>query len=193
MLYKMPGDDWQKFANLRLMYSYMFTHPGTKLLFMGDEFGQTSEWNFRSELDWHLLVHESHQGLQQFVKELNHLYRSESALYIKQFDYYGFEWINLSDHEISVLSYLRKGYKPEEDILIILNMTPVAREHYAMGLEGGGEWQEILNSDDSRFFGSGVVNTGILTAQDGPHHGKSHVLRLRIPPLGATILKRIIR
>ena len=193
MLYKMPGDDWQKFANLRLMYSYMFTHPGTKLLFMGDEFGQTSEWNFRSELDWHLLVHESHQGLQQFVKELNHLYRSESALYIKQFDYYGFEWINLSDHEISVLSYLRKGYKPEEDILIILNMTPVAREHYAMGLEGGGEWREILNSDDSRFFGSGVVNTGILTAQDGPHHGKSHVLRLRIPPLGATILKRIIR
>ncbi|SDG93935.1 1,4-alpha-glucan branching protein GlgB [Chitinophaga filiformis] len=193
MLYKMPGDDWQKLANLRLMYSYMFTHPGTKLLFMGDEFGQTSEWNFRSELDWHLLVHESHQGLQKFVKELNHLYRSEPALYIKQFDYYGFEWINLSDHEISVLSYLRKGYKPEEDILIILNMTPVAREHYAMGLEGGGEWREILNSDDSRFFGSGVVNTGILTAQHEPYHGKSHVLRLRIPPLGATILKRIIR
>ncbi len=193
MLYKMPGDDWQKLANLRLMYSYMFTHPGTKLLFMGDEFGQTSEWNFRSELDWHLLVHESHQGLQKFVKELNHLYRSEPALYIKQFDYYGFEWINLSDHEISVLSYLRKGYKPEEDILIILNMTPVAREHYAMGLEGGGEWREILNSDDSRFFGSGVVNTGILTAQHEPYHGKSHVLRLRVPPLGATILKRIIR
>ena len=193
MLYKMPGDDWQKFANLRLMYSYMFTHPGTKLLFMGDEIGQTSEWNFRSELDWHLLVHESHQGLQRFVKELNHLYRSEPALYIKQFDYYGFEWINLSDHEISVLSYLRKGYKPEEDILIILNMTPAAREHYAMGLEGGGEWREILNSDDSRFFGSGVINTGILTAQHEPFNGKSHVLRLRIPPLGATILKRIIR
>lgn len=193
MLYKMPGDDWQKLANLRLMYSYMFTHPGTKLLFMGDEFGQTSEWNFRSELDWHLLVHESHQGLQQFVKELNHLYRSEPALHIKQFDYYGFEWINLSDHEISVLSYLRKGYKREEDILIILNMTPVAREHYAMGLEGGGEWREILNSDDSRFFGSGVVNTGILTAQEEPFHGKSHVLRLRIPPLGATILRRVIR
>jgi len=193
MLYKMPGDDWQKLANLRLMYSYMFTHPGTKLLFMGDEFGQTSEWNFRSELDWHLLVHESHQGLQQFVKELNHLYRSEPALYIKQFDYYGFEWINLNDQEICVLSYLRKGYKPEEDILIILNMTPVAREHYAMGLEGGGEWREILNSDDSRFFGSGVVNTGILTAQEEPFHGKSHVLRLRIPPLGAAILRRVIR
>ncbi|PSL23419.1 1,4-alpha-glucan branching protein GlgB [Chitinophaga ginsengisoli] len=193
MLYKMPGDDWQKLANLRLMYSYMFTHPGTKLLFMGDEFGQTSEWNYRSELDWHLLVHESHQGLQAYVKELNHLYRSQPALYIKQFDYYGFEWINLNDQEISVVSYLRKGFKQEEDILVILNMTPVPREDYALGLERGGEWQEILNSDDSRFFGSGVVNTGILTAQDGPHHGKSHVLRLRIPPLGATILKRIIR
>ncbi|UPK67676.1 1,4-alpha-glucan branching protein GlgB [Chitinophaga filiformis] len=191
MLYKMPGDDWQKFANLRLMYSYMFTHPGTKLLFMGDEFGQTSEWNFRSELDWHLLVHSSHQGLKEFVKELNHLYRSEPALYIKQFDYYGFEWINLSDYDISVLSYLRKGYKPEEDILIILNMTPIPREHYAMGLEGGGKWREILNSDDSRFFGSGVVNTGILSAAEEPFNGKSHVLRLRIPPLGATILKRV--
>jgi 1,4-alpha-glucan branching enzyme len=193
MLYKMPGDDWQKLANLRLMYSYMFTHPGTKLLFMGDEFGQTSEWNYRSELDWHLLVHASHQGLQTFVKELNHLYTSEPALYLKQFDYYGFEWINVSDHEISVLSYLRKGYKPEEDILVILNMTPIAREDYALGLERGGEWREILNSDDSRFFGSGVVNTGILTAQDEPFHGKSHVLRLRIPPLGATILRRVIR
>jgi 1,4-alpha-glucan branching enzyme len=192
MLYKMPGDDWQKFANLRLMYSYMFTHPGTKLLFMGDEIGQTSEWNFRSELDWHLLVHRSHQGLQQFVKELNHLYRSEPALYIKQFDYYGFEWVNISDHENSILAYLRKGYKPEDDVLVVFNMTPVAREDYALGIENGGKWQEILNSDDSRFFGSGVINTGVLEAQEGPFHGKSHALHLRIPPLGANILKRVI-
>lgn len=191
MLYKMPGDDWQKFANLRLMYSYMFTHPGTKLLFMGDEFGQTTEWNFKSELDWHLLQHVSHQGLQQFVKELNHLYTSEKALYIKQFDYFGFEWVNLADQEICVLAYLRKGFKPEEDILVILNMTPVPHEDYALGVEGGGEWQEVLNSDDSRFFGSGVVNTGILKAQEQSYRGKGHVLKLRVPPLGASILKRV--
>jgi 1,4-alpha-glucan branching enzyme len=191
MLYKMPGDDWQKHANLRLMYSYMFTHPGTKLLFMGCEFGQTSEWDFRSELDWNLLQHTSHQGLKEYVKALNQLYKTEPALYIKQFDYYGFEWVNVSDYENSVLAYMRKSYKPEDDILVILNMTPVAREGYGLGIEGGGKWQEILSSDDSRFFGSGVVNTGVLEAQEGPFNGKSHSLHLRVPPLAAAILKRV--
>lgn len=190
MMYKMPGDDWQKLANLRLMYSYMFTHPGTKLLFMGDEFGQTTEWNYKSELDWHLLDHISHQGLQQYVKALNHLYTSEPALYIKQFEYYGFEWVNVSDHENSILAYMRKSYHSKEDILVVLNMTPVAHEQYLLGIDGEGQWKEILNSDDTRFFGSGVINTGVLTAGESPVNGKSHALPLRIPPLGASIFKR---
>lgn len=193
MMYKMPGDDWQKLANLRLMYSYMFTHPGTKLLFMGDEFGQTTEWNYKSELDWHLLEHLSHQGLQRYVKALNHLYTSEPALYIKQFEYYGFEWVNVSDYDNSILAYLRKSYKPEEDMLIVLNMTPAAHELYQLGIDGGGTWQEILNSDHAEFFGSGVVNAGILEAQALPLNGKTHSLQLRIPPLGASIFKRAIK
>ncbi|SFO68700.1 1,4-alpha-glucan branching enzyme [Chitinophaga sp. YR627] len=193
MMYKMPGDDWQKLANLRLMYSYMFTHPGTKLLFMGDEFGQTTEWNFKSELDWHLLEHQSHQGLQRYVKALNHLYTSEPALYIKQFEYYGFEWVNVSDFDNSILAYLRKSYKPEEDMLIVLNMTPAAHELYQLGIDGGGTWKEILNSDQEEFFGSGVVNTGLLEAQELPLNGKTHALQLRIPPLGAAIFKRAIK
>jgi 1,4-alpha-glucan branching enzyme len=190
MMYKMPGDDWQKLANVRLMYSYMFTHPGTKLLFMGDEFGQTTEWNYKSELDWHLLEHASHQGLQKYVKALNQLYTSEPALYIKQFEYYGFEWVNVSDYENSVLAYLRKSYKQEEDILIVLNMTPRAHEHYLLGIDAAGRWTEILNSDDTRFFGSGVVNTGILTAENAPLNGQNYALALRLPPLGAAIFKR---
>ncbi|MBW8687713.1 1,4-alpha-glucan branching protein GlgB [Chitinophaga rhizophila] len=190
MMYKMPGDDWQKLANVRLMYSYMFTHPGTKLLFMGDEFGQTTEWNYKSELDWHLLDHLSHQGLQQYVKALNHLYTSEPALYIKQFEYYGFEWVNVSDYDNSVLAYLRKSYKPEEDILIVLNMKPVSHEHYELGIDGGGRWKEILNSDDTAFFGSGVTNSGKLQTREEPLNGKSHSLSMRVPPLGAAIFKR---
>lgn len=193
MMYKMPGDDWQKLANLRLMYSYMFTHPGTKLLFMGDEFGQTTEWNFKSELDWHLLEHQSHQGLQRYVKALNHLYTSEPALYIKQFEYYGFEWVNVSDYDNSIIAYLRKSYKPEEDMLIVLNMTPAAHELYQLGIDGAGTWKEILNSDHEEFFGSGVVNTGLLETQGLPMNGKTHSLQLRIPPLGATIFKRAIK
>ncbi|MVT12458.1 1,4-alpha-glucan branching protein GlgB [Chitinophaga tropicalis] len=191
MLYKMPGDDWQKLANLRLMYSYMFTHPGTKLLFMGDEFGQTSEWNFRSELDWHLMQYVSHQGLKQFVKELNHLYTSTPALYIKQFEYYGFEWVSLNDHEQCVVAYMRKGMTAQEDILVVLNMTPVARENYILGIDGNGSWKEILNSDDKRFFGSGVINTGEIEAKEESYNGKSHRIQLRIPPLGATILAKV--
>jgi 1,4-alpha-glucan branching enzyme len=191
MLYKMPGDDWQKFANLRLMYGYMFTHPGTKLLFMGDEFGQTSEWNFRSELDWHLLRHQSHQGLKQWVQELNHLYTSTPALYVKQFEYFGFEWVSTSDYDNSVLAYLRKGMTQKEDLLIILNMTPAAHEHYMLGLDTPGDWKEVLNSDDSRFFGSGVVNTGVIVNYHQHYNGKDHTLILRLPPLGVTILKRV--
>ncbi|SFD50410.1 1,4-alpha-glucan branching enzyme [Chitinophaga sp. CF118] len=190
MLYKMPGDDWQKFANARLMYSYMFTHPGTKLLFMGDEFGQTSEWNFRSELDWHLMKHESHQGLQRFVKALNNLYTSYPALYAKQFEYYGFEWVIISDYDNCVLGYKRKGLAPEDDLLIVLNMTPIPREDYLIGMEEEGTWTEILNSDAPQFFGSGVMNTSPVTTQKEFFNGKNYTIKLRLPPLGAAIFKR---
>jgi 1,4-alpha-glucan branching enzyme len=190
MLYKMPGDDWQKFANARLMYSYMFTHPGTKLLFMGDEFGQTSEWNFRSELDWFLLEHESHQGLQNFVKALNHLYTSHPALYVKQFEYYGFEWVIVSDYDNCVLAYKRKGFEPEDDLLVVLNMTPVPRENYLVAMAEEGTWTEILNSDDPQFFGSGVMNTSPVKTRQQFYNGKDYTLELRLPPLGATIFKK---
>lgn len=190
MLYKMPGDDWQKFANARLMYSYMFTHPGTKLLFMGDEFGQTSEWNFRSELDWFLLKHESHQGLQNFVKALNHLYTSQPALYEKQFEYYGFEWVIVSDYDNCVLAYKRKGFEPEDDLLVVLNMTPVPRENYLVAMAEEGTWTEVLNSDDPQFFGSGVMNTSPFKTRKQFYNGKDYTLELRLPPLGAIILKK---
>jgi len=190
MLYKMPGDDWQKFANLRLMYSYMFTHPGTKLLFMGDEFGQTSEWNFRSELDWFLLKHASHQGLQHFVKALNHLYTSQPALYVKQFDYYGFEWVIVSDYDNCVLAYKRKGADPKDDLLIVLNMTPVPRENYLVAMAEEDSWTEILNSDDPQFFGSGVMNISPVKTRKQFYNGKEYTLELRLPPLGAAIFKK---
>ncbi len=189
MLYKMPGDDWQKFANLRLLYSYMFTHPGTKLMFMGDEFGQTSEWNYKTELDWHLLKYTPHKGLQDFVRDVNKLYTGSPALYEQQFDGAGFEWITVNDYDNCVLAYLRKGIRPDDVLLVVLNMTPVPREGYLVGVPLGGQWQEILNSDDPKYYGSGVVNTGMQTAVKQLYNGKDYTLSLRVPPLGATILQ----
>jgi len=191
MVYKMPGDDWQKFANLRLMYGYMFTHPGTKLLFMGDEFGQTQEWNYKSELNWHLLEHPTHLGAQRFVKELNHLYTSEPALYLKQFDPEGFEWINANDYENSVLVYMRKGANIKDNLIVVLNMTPTAREEYLLGIPIPGTWKEILNSDDPRFYGSGVINTAPIAANKQEYNGKEYTITLRVPPLGITVMKQI--
>lgn len=189
MIYKMPGDEWQKFANLRLMYGYMFTHPGTKLLFMGAEFAQTQEWNFKSELEWHLLKFVPHQGIQQFVKDINKLYRTEPALFIKQFEQDGFEWVSTADHDNSILAYLRKGTKREDTLLVVLNMTPVAHEHYLLGTNTAGTWKELFNSDDPVYYGSGVLNTSPLTTQKQPYNGKEYTLLLRLPPLGALIMK----
>lgn len=187
MIYKMPGDDWQQFANLRLMYSYMFTHPGTKLLFMGNEIGDTKEWNYKTELGWDLLKHKTHEGLQQYVKALNKLYTSEPILYKTQFDVNSFEWINANDQENSVLVYARKS-PAGEVILIALNMTPVAREDYPVAIPWKNSFKEILNSDAAAYYGSNVVNTGTLKPQPGKY-GQPYDLLLRLPPLGATILK----
>ncbi|MEO6672183.1 MAG: 1,4-alpha-glucan branching protein GlgB [Ginsengibacter sp.] len=189
MLYKMPGDEWQKFANLRLLYSYMYTHPGAKLLFMGNEFGQTTEWNYKSELDWHVLEYDGHKMLQECVKDLNHLYSNEPALYENQFDTSGFEWIDLNHRSECIVVYRRKGEKKKNDMLIILNMTPVVRNNWKVYAHGKDEWQEIFNSDYKKYWGTGdVLNPSpIVTLVD--KKSKLFEINLHLPALGAIILK----
>ena len=186
---KMPGDEWQKFANLRLLFTYMFTHPGTNLLFMGGEFGQTSEWNFAKGLEWWLLEHGYHRGVQSLVKSLNHLYKTEGALFDKQFSHEGFEWIDTSDRENSIVVYARKGNKHKDQLIIVLNMTPIPRTNYRIGVPMQGVWQEVLNSDDTQFGGSGKVNDSALFADEIAWQGKAYSLSITIPPLGGVILK----
>ncbi|HEY6083423.1 MAG TPA: 1,4-alpha-glucan branching protein GlgB, partial [Chitinophagaceae bacterium] len=191
LIYKMPGDEWQKFANLRLLYIYMFTHPGTKLLFMGGEFGQTAEWNYKSELQWSLLQYEPHKGLQKLVKDLNHLYSSEAALYETQFDAEGFEWIDITDYQQSVIVYCRKGNKGKSRLIIALNLTPVPRENYKIGIPASIEWKEILNSDAGEYWGSGIANSGVIAAKKEKFKDKTHSLTLHLPPLGGVVLKEL--
>ncbi|MBX9734061.1 MAG: 1,4-alpha-glucan branching protein GlgB, partial [Chitinophagaceae bacterium] len=181
MLYKMPGDEWQKFANLRLLYTYMFTHPGAKLLFMGDEFGATQEWNYKSELQWELLNFVSHGGMKYCVQQLNHLYRNQPALYEKQFEPGGFEWVDLNHRSDSVIAYKRKGKKDADDVLVILNMTPVVRENWEVHVHGKAKWKEIFSSDAKEYWGSGdVFNPDIkVTATD--KKAKWYKLQIHLP------------
>ncbi|WP_405413765.1 1,4-alpha-glucan branching protein GlgB [Maribacter sp. Asnod1-A12] len=188
LVYRMPGDEWQRFANLRLLFGYMFTHPGTKLMFMGGEFGQTAEWNFEQSLDWHLLQYDGHKGIQDFVKDLNHLYKSSPALYEKQFSPDGFQWIDYGDHENSVLTYVRKGHDEENDLIIACNFTPVPRENYRIGNPKKGKLKEVLNSDDTKYGGGGNLNSKIK-ASTKPSHGYKKSFEITIPPLGIVILK----
>ncbi|PWJ59094.1 1,4-alpha-glucan branching enzyme [Dyadobacter jejuensis] len=190
LVMKMPGDEWQRFANLRLMFAFMFTHPGTKLMFMGGEFGQTSEWNFEQSLDWHLLEFAPHKGMKEYVKSLNALYRSEPALYEHSFSPEGFEWIDTQDRENSVLVYARKAIDETENLVIVLNLTPVPRPNYRVGVLAAGEWEEIFNSDSEAFFGSNSINTGKITATQEAWHGRKESIQLDLPPLGAIVLKR---
>jgi 1,4-alpha-glucan branching enzyme len=189
ILGRMPGDEWQKFANLRLLYSYMFTHPGTKLLFMGAEFGQSSEWNFESSLDWHLLQYPFHEGIKKVITKLNKLYKTEPALHEKQFSQDGFEWINYSDHENAVMSFIRKGNNPEDDLIVVLNFTQVVRENYRIGLPKSGKLSEIFNSDAADFGGSGVKNTKKLSIETNPYDGKEYSTALLLPPLSVVVFK----
>jgi 1,4-alpha-glucan branching enzyme len=189
MIYKMPGDDWQKFANLRLMYTYMFTHPGGKLLFMGNEFGSTTEWNYKSELPWDLLQYDSHRSLRDCVRDLNHLLVNEPALYENQFTIYGFEWIDLNHKDESVMVYRRKGKKQEQDILVVLNMTPVVRNNWKIYARGKESWKEIFNSDDKKYWGTGdVFNPEILTTLVDKNEN-IYEINLHLPPLGAVVLR----
>lgn len=189
LLGRMPGDDWQKFANLRLLYGYMFAQPGKKLLFMGGEFGQWNEWYHETSLDWHLLQYPPHQGIQKIVSDLNRLYRTEPALHEQDSDPTGFEWIGCDDKASSVLVFIRRSKSFKETILVALNFTPVPRFDYLVGAPQGGWWKEILNSDAKEYGGSGLGNLGKVQAQPLSVHGRLYSLKLTLPPLAAVFLK----
>jgi 1,4-alpha-glucan branching enzyme len=189
LLGKMPGDTWQKFANLRALYGYMYGQPGKKLLFMGGEFGQWREWNHDDSLDWHLLENPPHAGLSRWVEELNALYRREPALHELDFDPAGFEWVDCNDAEQSVLTFLRKGRSTGDIMLVVCNFTPVPRHNYRVGVPRGGFWREVLNSDAPEYGGSGQGNIGGVTAAPISAHGRLHTLTVVVPPL-ATVFFR---
>ncbi len=188
LLDKMPGDNWQKFANLRLLYGYMFGHPGKKLLFMGGEFGQWDEWNFEKSLDWHLLEHDDHQKLLLWLKDLNKFYKSEPALHELDFERLGFEWLDIQDWDKSVISWTRRARSPDRLVAIICNFTPVARKGYRLGVPRGGRWKEILNSDALEYGGSGAGNLGGVDAESHPYHRRSYSISITLPPLGCIFL-----
>jgi 1,4-alpha-glucan branching enzyme len=189
MIRKMPGDDWQKFANLRLLYGYMFGHPGKKLLFMGDEIGQWAEWNHDASVDWHLLEYPFHAGLLRWVRDLNTFYRGQPSLFEIDFDSSGFEWIDCSDSQRSVVCFLRKGRNPADQTLFACNFTPVPRQNYRVGVPMSGRWREMVNSDAPLYGGSGQGNTGGVAAAPLPIHGRPYSLNLTLPPLGMVILQ----
>lgn len=186
---RMPGDEWQKFANLRLLYGYMFMHPGTKLLFMGSEFGQSSEWNFEGSLDWHLLQYPFHNGVKKLITDLNHLYKTQPALHEKQFSPEGFEWINYSDHQNAVMSFIRKGNNQKEDVIVVCNFTQVVRPNYRIGLPRNGKLTEIFNSDATIYGGSGVLNPKKLLIEAMPYDARDYSMELLLPPLSVTVFK----
>ena len=184
---KMSGDEWQQFANLRLLYGYMFTHPGTKLLFMGSEFGQSSEWNFEQSLDWHLLQFGYHSGIKKCITDLNSLYKNYPALYEKQFTAEGFEWINYSDNQNSVLAYIRKGKFEKDNLIIVCNMTPIVHENYRIGLPSKGKLSEIFNSDKMEYAGSGVSNSKSIKIDKQSWNGREFSAEIVLSPLGICV------
>jgi 1,4-alpha-glucan branching enzyme len=189
MITRMPGDDWRKFANLRLLYGYMWGHPGKKLLFMGNDFGQWNEWNHDRSLDWHLWERPLHSGLRRWVRDLNTFYRGQPSLYEVDFEPSGFEWVDCGDFERSVISFLRRAKNPADMTLFICNFTPVPRHNYRVGAPVGGDWREALNSDAPLYGGSGQGNSGRVEAVPLPLHGRPYSLNLTIPPLGVLVLR----
>jgi 1,4-alpha-glucan branching enzyme len=196
MIYKMPGDEWQKFANLRALYTYMWTHPGAKLLFMGNEFGQTSEWNYKSELQWYLLQFDPHKKLQACVKALNELLRTEPALYENQFNQYGFEWGNLNHRDDCVVSYLRKGRKDGEEVLVLLNLNPVPKQFWEV-TTNKAYTTELFNSDDVQYGGTGQYMNETISCESlanekagsKAEQPKKFKLSVKLPPLAGIVLK----
>ena len=189
LLNKMPGDEWQKFANLRLLFGYMYTHPGTKLVFQGGEFGQSAEWNFDQSLDWHLLQFEPHKGVKSFMKDLNKLYKNSPALFEKAFSPEGFEWINMTDSENSVLSYIRKGHDEENDLIVVCNFTPAVRQNYRIGLPRKGYLKQVLNSDFKKYYGSGVSNAKKIKIDKKDWDNRRFSAEITLPPLAVVVFK----
>lgn len=192
LLNRMPGDTWQKFANLRLLYGHMYAHPGKKLLFMGGEFGQWKEWDHGSFLDWHLIDHQPHKGIQEWIRDLNHFYKNETILYENEFEPETFEWIDFHDWEQSVISFIRKGHYSKSMIVVVCNFTQVPRYNYRIGVPCDGNWQEVLNSDAKQYGGSSHGNFDILQAEQISVQGRSYSISLTLPPLGIIFLKLII-
>lgn len=189
MIQKMPGDEWQKFANLRLLYGFMFGHPGKQVLFMGNEFGQWSEWNHDRSLEWHQLQTGFHHGLQRWVRDLNTLYRGEPSLYQIDFESAGFEWIDCNDARCSVVSFIRHSKKQGDVLLFVCNFTPVPRHNYRVGVTAGGYWKEVLNSDAPLYGGSGQGNIGGADSSPLPVHGHPCSLNITVPPLAVVVFK----
>ena len=185
----MPGDEWQKFANLRLLLCYMYAQPGKKLLFMGGEFGQWNEWYHETGLDWHLLDSDLNAGLKDLVKDLNRIYREEPALGIKDFESSGFEWIDCNDSQQSTLIFMRRGNPEDEALIIACNFTPVPRFDYRIGVPVSEGWREILNSDAIGYGGSGLGNLGWSESSKSPFHGRPFSIKITLPPLGAVFFK----
>lgn len=186
---RMSGDEWRKFANLRALFGYMFMHPGSKLLFMGGEFGQTSEWNHDKSLDWHLLQFPVHEGVQKLVRDLNHFYKAEPALYKHQFEHKGFEWVDYADNESSVMVFQRQGDSKEDLLIVVCNFTPESRQHYRVGVPYRGTWIEVFNSDHTKYAGSGLLNVGSLMTSPVKYHGRDYSISLTLPPLAVSVWK----
>ncbi len=191
LINKMPGDDWQKFANLRAYFGFMWTYPGKKLLFMGGDFGQWQEWNYDKGLEWEALKAPNHGGLKRFVRDLNLVYRSEPALYANDFDWSGFSWIDANDSDNSVLSYIRYARDQRDFLVIVCNFTPVVRQEYQIGVPRGGTYRELINSDLEVYWGSGIRNPDPLRSSERAVHGMDHSLSLTLPPLSTLILKPV--
>ncbi len=181
---KMPGDEWQRYANLRLLFGYMFGHPGKKLLFQGCELGQWREWNHEESLEWHVLEFPFHRGVQRWVRDLNMLHRGQPALHQVDFSIDGFSWVDFHDWEHSIIVFIRKGHAGTRNVLVACNLTPVPRYGYRVGVPDAGYWQEALNSDSDAYGGGNVGNSGGVHTESVPSHGQMQSLSVTLPPLG---------
>jgi 1,4-alpha-glucan branching enzyme len=189
LLYKMPGDEWQKFAQLRLLFGYQWMHPGSKLLFMGCEFGQTAEWSHDLGLHWALLEHDYHRQAQTWVRALNHFYSAHPALWHFAFQPEGWEWISGDDEQNSVMAFVRHGSQKDKPLVVVLHFQPNTLEKYQLGLPHGGEWNEVLNSDDKKWGGSGIVNEKALKAEPPGYHWKPFSMTIRLAPYGVQVFE----
>jgi 1,4-alpha-glucan branching enzyme len=190
LISKMPGDDWQKFANLRLLYTYMYCHPGKKLLFMGSEIAQWSEWNSESSIDWGLLKYESHKGIQALITDLNKVYREQKPLHQIDFDWSGFQWIDFSDADSGIIAFIRRGKNDYDHVVCIFNFTPQVHYEYVIGVPREGDYRIIFNSD-SEYYGGSNFGNAALSAEKGEWHNQPAHIKINIPPLAGIVIKSL--